>query len=470
MTTVEHDYIEYLNTLTPHQLACERAREDLEFFTRCRGFQNKDFHRDWYSHLMDLSIKQGMIIGPRGHAKSQCVNVNHILWQIGRNHNIRIGMISNTATQAENWLREITHIIEHDQVYKEIFGELKPKHPEKWTDSEIVITRDQVLKDPTVTALGVKGPVLSRRFDLVICDDILDDKNTATEHQIKKIEEWVKQTLMGAIEPWGRWWIIGTYWNPLDLYNTIKRDKDEWGTQVFDEYDAIINEKEQEVIWPERWPWEELMNRKRAMGTALFNCMYRCSTEAMKGSILKYEWLRYYDEIPGKLRISMGVDLAVSERQSADHTGIAVIGIDENHNIYVLDTYRAQHIFPEVLGLVKQYAAKWNPERIYIESNETGGISLRQQLQQSTLLPVVSQSVKGDLGQRGRQISVHFENRKVFIRRSMNKFIDEYVYFEPEKPYSEGHYDLLSAFFLAVENAQKGGVSVATGLGSAFRK
>lgn len=133
------------------------------------GFKNNHHHEEWYSYLKDEKLKRIVLLAPREHAKSTVFSVIFALYSILKNPNIRIIIVSNTATQAEQFLRQIVGIIETHELLIKLFGSLKPNRPEKWTDSIIIVSRDTLEKDPTVVAVGTGGPILSKRADLIIC-------------------------------------------------------------------------------------------------------------------------------------------------------------------------------------------------------------------------------------------------------------------------------------------------------------
>ena len=191
------------------------------------GYDNGDHHREWYDILqnrlmtspdgdMDSPLIQSPIgfvhrrialFAPRNHAKSTAFTVNYSLWQVGNRPNVRILIVSSTSTQAESFLREIKSTIEKNKHYRRVFGKLFPedvKNPnEKWTSKEIIVRRTATHKDPTVAAVGAGGAILSKRADIIICDDILSVENTRTAEQRDKIRLWFRDVLMPVLEPDG---------------------------------------------------------------------------------------------------------------------------------------------------------------------------------------------------------------------------------------------------------------------------
>lgn len=157
--------------------------------------------------------------------------MNYPLSEIVRNPNIRIIIVSHTAETAEAFLREIkSHIERQDNTkimdFVKVFGNLMPNQPEKWTDRSIIVERPSLrLKDPTVSAVGSGGSILSRRADIIICDDILNQENSRTHEQREKIKEWFFNVLMPVLTPTGRLIVVGTIWDENDLYSDLMKDE-----------------------------------------------------------------------------------------------------------------------------------------------------------------------------------------------------------------------------------------------------
>ena len=111
----------------------------------------------------------------------------------------------------------------------------------------------------------------------------------------------------------------------------------------------------------------------------LFACQYLNDPSGGDNMIFKEEWFQYYDTLPMRqaadesyggnyrtapLRVYQGVDLAISQRESADYFAMVTIGVDEAHNIYVLDTFRGRLTFEKQLRRIRELAARFHPLRI----------------------------------------------------------------------------------------------------------
>jgi hypothetical protein len=304
-----------------------RARKSLEFFTeQVLLFDNVAYQQEWYGILQDETLRKIALAAPRGHIKTTAFSIIYPSWKIANNPNIRILLVSNAEAQSQGFLRQIVGRIERDEEYRLFAGNLKPEKPEKWTDREIIITRDDLsLKDPTISTVGFGGTVLSRRADEIIVDDLLNYENTRTPEQRKKVRDFFYEVLLPVLVPGGRLIVVGTVWHPDDLLHELLADPtfdyrkkfqaiindpprkdlwDEWyallqqGTEegraqadaFYQTHDAEMNAGA-EVLWPELFPYKDLYLRRRSDYVA-FEKMYQNRIVSSEDQKFKEEWLQ----------------------------------------------------------------------------------------------------------------------------------------------------------------------------------
>lgn len=263
---------------------------------------------------------------------------------------------------------------------------------------------------------------------------------------MEKVFQWFQGTVEPLLEPWGRMIVVGTRKHPNDLYGRLI--KSETFKVIHDK--AIIQDEngKKRSLWPERWPLEKLEEKKRKMGTVMFNREYQNDVSGLAGQLLKEEWLRYYDQLPNDLRIYQGWDLAISKSETAHYTVCTTVGVDNNENVYVLDWYRERADFPTQVRMVRLLSEKWDPLLIGIED-----VAYQRALPQEVLrryrLPIRRIRPDSDKTRRILSSFVSFENGKVFLpkkHRHLDHFLDEYLQFD------RGEYDdMLDSLVIAME-------------------
>lgn len=362
-------------------------------------------------------------------------------------------------------LREVAHTIEHNPVMHQVFGHLKPEAPEVWSHHAIIVKRPHEVKDPTIAATGVGGPVLSRRLDYIDCDDILDEENTRTEGQRRQVATWFKKTLLPTLAPTGQIRVRGTRWHQADLYGELLLNP-QWRHRVYDaerpgpvEIDGPP--QPEGLLWPTFLTRRFLDKQRQDMGTALYNCQYRNDPRGMGGSRYQPEWFQVLPTLPpGGLRVVTAVDLAASLKKEADLFAMVTIAIQSQPEwrCLILDAYHGHHTFAEQMALVQEHAQRHQSHLVVIESNAYQRV-LPQELRRLTGLPIREYKTSTDKVTRSVPVEALMENGKIFFHRpgqrltqGLQDLQDELLYF----PRGD-HDDLADALFMAVEAARGSG-------------
>jgi hypothetical protein len=370
--------------LTPELL--DLVDEDFgSFMEEIIKLPNADFHEDIDSALANKEIKKIVVTLPRGHGKSTHISVGFPLWLIARNHNIRILLISSTAAISRSFMSETINHIERNERYqvfakyveasrKGVIPKMKnyTKANQNWSGDSIVIDRTLLqLKDPTIHAVGLFGSILSKRADIIICDDIVNQENSQTEEQRAKIIDWIYTTVMPVLAPHGRFVYLGNTWHQDDLVSHLLKDPQfeykkkmpaiqSWPTRMdlWSEWSKIIMDEEKSLddrkyiskqfytqnepqmleglslLWPGRFTFEELYLEYIANPYA-FARMRQCDPSNRPSQKFKDEWLELAIKKGKDLKLqdnertefirsmtTCGVDLAIGEKEWNDDTCI----------------------------------------------------------------------------------------------------------------------------------------------------
>lgn len=402
------------------------------------------------------SIENGenaVILEPRGHAKTTWGNTILLSYLVGKNPDIRIGLISNTAKQSNAFSRAIRWTLQANDRYREVFGDCVS--PAKWTDVEWLRkdSRWHASKDVTLYSAGALGAIISKRFDVILCDDILDEENSANPEQREKVFTWFMKTLKPCVVPGGVIIVLGTRWAEEDLYQ-ILIENNGWRSLTKSALSYDEHGRNPVALWPEVWPVKALLAEKRDMGSAMFACSYMNDISGlMAGNVFRREWFSYFDRLDPDKRytVTMGVDLASSERQSADYTARVVVAEDEQHNHYVLSVYRDKRETGHRQFVIDGAMAYPDVSRIVIENNQFQSTLIRD-LVDTTHLPVVGRKTDVDKVTRARSVAARYEARKIFHHSSLagSPFEMELLSFP------KGHDDMIDALGSAMDLGRAG--------------
>lgn len=261
----------------------------------------KDFHFRLVKTA--TSYEFSLILYPATHGKTTLVSTLLPIWELCRNPNVRVAIIGKNEDEAKNKIARsiIAELMSNKQLIED-FGPFHDEHDgnKAWSLTNLTIAnRTAKLKEPTIACFGSgsKG-TLGHRADVVICDDVVTDKNSATPTQRESLKEWFETSVdtMKEFET-SRLVVVGTLFDPEDLYHDIMEYREpDTGNPIYkvQREDAIVDEENQITLWPEKWPWRRLMQQK-AKGTLSFNKRYRniavdASRMVFKEAYIKGGW------------------------------------------------------------------------------------------------------------------------------------------------------------------------------------
>jgi predicted phage terminase large subunit-like protein len=414
-----------------------RCSEDLLAMMRLLGNEVAPVHERMAAAV---ACERSLTLAPRGFGKSTLLSVARSVFEIACNPDVRILLASNTQGQAEAFAREIRCHLERNHIFRAVYGDLTGP---KWTDREFIVgARRRIAKEPTLFATGVGGAVISRHFDIIICDDIVDEENARSETQRERLRVWFFKTLLPCLEPDGRLCIVGTRYHYRDLYGLLIETSFAPSLTIIRAIDA-----QGRSAWPEKFSVERLERIRREAGTVIFNAQYQNDTEAMKGAVFREEWLRYYDSPPPALKVFQGVDLAIAQTDGSDFFAIVTIGVDAFGAIFVIDCYQARLSFRRQTEAILERFRRFDPLRIAIESNAYQAAQA-DSLREMGLSRVTKIHTAKDKLSRAWKLSALFEDGRVHLARHMNELTEQLLAF----PQAE-HDDLFDALDFAVSLA-----------------
>ena len=420
------------------------------------GHAPADHHREMVDFVLDCMDQRtnAVILEPRGHAKTTWGNTILLSWLIAKNPHIRVGLISNTAKQSNGFSRAIRWTYEANPRFKEVFGDIVGRV--KWTDVEWLRagSKHHGSNNVTLYSAGAGGAIISKRFDLILCDDILDEENTANIEQQEKIEEWFWKTLKPCLTPDGVVIVLGTRWAEGDMYEKLITPIEDGGKGWRSLIRGAIREDEEgerHALWPEVWNLDRLEQERIDMGSAMFACSYLNDISGlMAGNIFKRLGDDYYFKAldpDKKYTIRMGVDLASSERERADYTARVTTAQDEEGNFYVLSVVRDKRETHHAEFVVDGWLAHPDMALILIEKQSFQSTLIQQLARDYPRLPVEGKPTDVDKVTRARAVAAKYEAHKVFHHISL-KGSD----FETElMNFPKGHDDMIDALGFSMD-------------------
>jgi phage terminase large subunit-like protein len=420
-----HDYkLEWLR-----RLIREQNRIDI-LATEVLGLTVKPMHLS----MMQFQFlhRESLQLAYRGAGKSSVCTVTKTIHLLIKNPELRIVLASKTKGNAEGFLTEIKQHMENNELLNELFGPFyDPGRVTKWNDSEItIVQKKRPTKEASVTCVGAESAVVSRHYDVILADDLVDEDNSRTKAQRDKLKTWVYQTLEPTLEPpddnvphRGEYHRLGTRYHFDDLYNHLIKN------ELADHHQIVpaLDEKGRSP-WPERQPPPYFKKKRQRMGTIIFNCQYQCDTEAMKGEIFQYDDCQQIDDsdIPyDQLKIFGGVDLAITEDEQNDECAVVMggftgkIGTDDV-TIYVLDYVAGLYRFSKQTQKILEQYDRYDPLDIGVEINQYQRAQLHNLNDVRPNIRVHGIQTDKDKVTRAIKMQNLFEGKRVFFRKNIH--------------------------------------------------
>ena len=178
-------------------------------------------HADWYD-------AQGLycgIVAPWGHGKTEQLVVLRVLQLLGRDPNLRIKVVCNTADNAMIRVSTIGKYIEESAELHLVYPNLRPDPKGDWSKTRLVVQRQSRSKDASVEAWGLFSGGLGGRSDVFIFDDVTDMKDIVEPSIRDKKDQFLHNTWLSRLRHGGGHVLyIATAWHEKDLTHRLVRN------------------------------------------------------------------------------------------------------------------------------------------------------------------------------------------------------------------------------------------------------
>ena len=430
-------------------------------------YKVKWFHKKMIAH--QCSARYTLTMAPRGIGKSEALDVAYCIALILRDPNITIAVITASLGQSKAFVRHIKEYFEEGSVITEIYGNLKGT---TWTNQEFTVKRTAVKKEATVTSgcMTSSKVLISKHFEVIILDDIVSQENSRTKTQRDAVKEFMSNTVFPLLEkqaPHHAIKAIGTYYHFADYWTTLEASERFKGHVL--KIPAIWKGKS---IWEWKLPLKQLEIDRIDNGSIAFNMQYMLENVQGEGGIFKrsnINYLEHYTIEGGKvyallekesgdamtfekreLKIFIGCDLAISEKQSADRTCLSVIGVDEFGNIFLLELFAGRITFQKQMEeIVRLYNKYPNVIRIGIEQVGYQKSIAQELTRLYSTMPLAEIKTTTDKTTRFNIFAGMFEADKVYIYKGLKEMqllLSEMLDFGKEE-----HDDTIDSFCIAFE-------------------
>lgn len=406
------------------RLVIDQGRFDI-LATEVLGLICAQHHLQILQHQARFS-DANMQLAFRGAGKTTTGTGVYAIGLLLQDPNRRILIASRSGENAADMLKEMKGFMESPG-FVEVFGNLKS---DRWDDTGFdVATRTRVAKENSVTAVGIEGAVVSKHYDVILCDDLVDEKNAATPTVRAKTLTFFYKTLMPTLEPDGFLSVRGTRYHPDDLYGHLQRNEMA-GARTLIIPALLGNEVDGwRSQWPEKWPVSKLLQLRTSMGTIIFDTQYQCDSEGMRGEIFEVDDCQLIEasQVPADLPLFLGVDLAISQKQSGHFFALVLFAWDAKRDYYYfLDAYENRLKFHQQTEKIVKWCcggdgaeddAEVEVERCGIEVNAYQDGQFQETKRKRPDLPLVRVNTETDKRVRAWKLQPKFQDKRMFFVR-----------------------------------------------------
>lgn len=391
----EADLLAFIKLVAPHRVLGACHEELIRWWEREGALDNQ------------------LVLLPRDHQKSAMI-AYRVAWWITKHPDTTVLYVSATADLAEKQLKFIKDILTSDK-YRSYWPEMvsaAENKRERWAVDEISVDhpkrRLEVVRDPTVKAVGLTANTTGLHCKLAVLDDIVVPGNAYTQIGRDQVASFYSQ--LSSIETTdAKEWVVGTRYHPSDIYRDLG-DMTEFYVDavthedveqpVFETFERAV-EVSGEFLWPRQRRHdgktfgfdEKVLARKKAkyLDVTQFYAQYYNNPNSQENQMIDPAKFQYYSRekltnISGVwyleeelLSVYAGIDFAYSVSESADYTVICVVGVDSKGRMFVLDIdrFRTNKVSEMYERVLKMYR-KWGFRKLRAEVTAAQSIIVSQ--------------------------------------------------------------------------------------------
>ena len=335
------------------------------------------------------------IAAPRGHAKSTAITVCYTLANMLFRQRKFALIVSETEGQAILQLGEIKKHLTDNEDLRQLFG---VKGFAKEAESDFICEFEDG-EQFRITAKGAEQRVRGLRWngarpDLIIGDDLEGDEQVLNKERRDKFRNWIYGALLPCKSDHGIVRIVGTILHsdsflenlmpPEHGKYTIKQGLKTWSvdprkkdTKSFTSVKyAAHNEDFTQILWPAKKSRETLIKDRQAMIDQGLSDVW--SREMLNVPIDESRaFIKRSDLVPLQeneksmpLNFYVGVDLAISEKQTADYSVFVIGGMDESRRFHVRDVIRERMAADELVAMFIFLQETYKPIAFVVEDGQ----------------------------------------------------------------------------------------------------
>ena len=318
-----------------------------------------------------------IITMPPRHLKSIAVSIAWVAYTLGKHPETRFICLSYNTELSAKFSRDFRQVMQSDWY--------------QWLFPNTVLCRSTEMELETTAgggrfATSVGGTLTGRGADIIIIDDPMKADAATSEVERRSVLDWTTSTLFSRLNDKQRGAIVVVMqrlheedlaghllasgsWEHLSLPAIAEEEQ-----LVPIGPGRIHHRQPDDALHPEREPLETLTQLRRELGPYVFSAQYQQAPVPAGGTLIQRSWLRRQETPPARRSGDLVVqswDTASKDGALNDYSVCVTALVRENH-IYVLDVFRRQLNFPDLLRQVQMQAERHSPDLLLVEDAASG--------------------------------------------------------------------------------------------------
>lgn len=409
------------------------------------------FHINIIEKISDEKIKRYAVACPRSFGKTTICSIALPLWYAYTRPKSQIILISATDRLSINWLVHLKREIQNNELLCKVYGE---QRGQIWQDDWIFLKNGS-----SIRALGRECQVRGYRPNLIVADDLEDDKVVQNSDSRQRLKDWFFMSLVNTLEADCKIIVVGTILHRFSLLNELIKDPytnkahSGWIGDIYDCYDENNNS-----MWKEKWSNDELKRRKEEIGIKAFYTEYRNKPIEDTEALFKSEWIQLYkrSELRGDedfFKVA-SLDPAFTTKDISNYSGLVLLGIDRKdpeNRIRVLKAYNEKLSLSQLVDKIFDINDDEKPMFFAVEFHSIQKILKTYLIQEGNRrkkhIPIYPCYSDRDKRRRALSITSVLEQKKVFFDITdipQKELIEQLLTYPPK------YDDLLDAFVYGI--------------------
>lgn len=336
------------------------------YFPHYIKYEIADFQKEIFKITENADNKLACIVAFRGSGKSTLVTFSYALWSIlGMQEKKFVLIICQTQAQAKQHMSNLKYELENNKLLHNDMGPFREEiGSESWAISSLVFKNTGA----RITIASIDQSIRGMRHhefrpDNIILDDVENMASTSTREGRDKIFDWFTREIIPLGDLGTRIILLGNLLHEDSLMMRLKRKIDAKEISGSLHWFPLVDENGV-CLWPGKFDTKEKIEElHRSVANELaWRQEYLLEILSDSTRVIHPEWIQYYDyDLYMKTarfdRIIIGIDLAISVKESADYTAmvaIAIVGYGSSMKAYVLpDIFHKHATYPEVIEEIK---------------------------------------------------------------------------------------------------------------------